>query len=291
MLCPLCGHSQADNSTTCENCGHVFPVAASSLEEPKCALHPETKALGTCVRCGTFGCAQCMTLQRDGMWCARCLEKGAELPWEQRATLGLWKAWWRTSMQLMSSPSATFASATSDVPVSSSVVFALMAGVVGYATTFVLYAAGAGMALTLNDKATLSDSPLPHVGWWVGVSLAIGVLAMLMAGQVMQLFITAGLDYVALLVLGVKPRPYAVSVRAVALSMAPSVLGLIPICGLYIFPLWGLVLRILALAAFYKTSAGKATAAVFLPLIVICGGVIALYGLVIGLALATTGGS
>lgn len=40
-----------------------------STAAAQCALHPESPAVGTCARCGRFGCAQC--LLSDG-FCAEC---------------------------------------------------------------------------------------------------------------------------------------------------------------------------------------------------------------------------
>jgi hypothetical protein len=58
----------------------------------------------------------------------------------------------------------------------------------------------------------------------------------------------------------------------------------VPICGFYVFPIWSLVLRILALMHLHKTTAGKATLAVLVPVIVFCGLIIAFYIAVVGLA-------
>ena len=106
----------------------------------------------------------------------------------------------------------------------------------------------------------------------------------LFLGQLMSLFLVSGLDHLMLMLLGANPRPYTVSVRAQALSMGPYLLGLIPVCGMYVFPLWSMVLRIVALMHFHKTSAGKATVAVLAPLVLFCGLGVFVYLAAIGLA-------
>jgi hypothetical protein len=53
--------------------------------------------------------------------------------------------------------------------------------------------------------------------------------------------------------------------------MGPYLLGLLPVCGFYIFPIWSIVLRIFALMHFHRVSGGKATAAVLAPLVLFCG--------------------
>jgi hypothetical protein len=77
-----------------------------------------------------------------------------------------------------------------------------------------------------------------------------------------------------------------VTVRAHALSMGPYLLGLLPLCSLYVFPIWAIVLRIIANMHLHKTTAGKATAAVLLPMVLLCGGLLALYGALFALAMA-----
>ena len=109
-------------------------------------------------------------------------------------------------------------------------------------------------------------------------------LAVILGSQVGAVLFTAARDHVSLLLLGANPRNYTVSVRANALAMGPYLVGLLPVCGLYIYPLWSLVLRILSIMHLHKTTAGRATAAVLLPMVLLCGGVFALFMMVFALA-------
>ena len=47
---------------------------------------------------------------------------------------------------------------------------------------------------------------------------------------------------------------------------------IIPLCGSVIAGVWGIVLRCIGLARAHETDTGRAVLAVFLPLIVCCGG-------------------
>lgn len=60
---------------------------------------------------------------------------------------------------------------------------------------------------------------------------------------------------------------------------------MLPFCSFYVFPIWSLVLRIIANVYLHKTTAGKATAAVLLPLIVFCGLLFTFYMAVFALAM------
>jgi hypothetical protein len=94
----------------------------------------------------------------------------------------------------------------------------------------------------------------------------------------------SGLEHLALMLLGAQPRSFSVTLRAYALSTGPSLLGLLPLCSLYVFPLWSVVLRILALMSLHRTSAGRAAAAVLLPIVLSCGALLSFYAAVFALA-------
>ena len=109
-------------------------------------------------------------------------------------------------------------------------------------------------------------------------------VVMILVFQLGGVLFVAGLEHVALMALGAQPRSYSVTVRASALSMGPYLLGLLPFCSLYVYPLWAVVLRIIALMSLHKTTAGKATAAVLLPIVLLCGGLVAFSAAVFALA-------
>ena len=43
--------------------------------EAKCACHPEREAVGVCVSCGQFICAECKTILGDKIYCNPCANK------------------------------------------------------------------------------------------------------------------------------------------------------------------------------------------------------------------------
>jgi len=277
--CPACGYYNPEGSRHCSQCGLVLPMAAT---DAFCAAHPDVKASGACSRCGTFGCGACLT-QRGVDWlCAACLARRVMLPWDERATLGLWPAWWKTSVQLISNPSQALANAEPDAPLGSSLLFATLSTIVGFAPTLLLYAViiVPAMLLGLRDTANL-----PFSAGLVPV-LLVAYVAVLLVMNVASVLMLSGFDHLGLLLFGAQPKSYTVTVRAHALSMGPYLLGLLPLCSLYVFPIWAIVLRIIANMHLHKTTAGKATAAVLLPMVLLCGGVLALYGALIALAMA-----
>lgn len=277
MNCPACGYYNPGGATACFHCSLALPLPAG---DALCPNHPGVRATGACSRCGTFGCGQCLS-QRGADWlCAACQQRQAILPWDERETLGLWRAWWRTSVLMISSPTQTLQDASPDGTIGSSTTFAALSTLAGVGTTIAIQGLsmiGIVAAAAMGKNGSLASG----VGGMVGMIFALLITVFFFFGSV---FINSGLDHLMLMLLGANPRSYSVTLRAQALSMGPYLVGLVPICGFYVFPLWSLVLRILALMHLHKTTAGKATLAVLLPVIVLCGLVLAFYIAVIGLA-------
>lgn len=275
MNCPACGYYNPPGQQSCFHCSLSLPLSAG---DALCAVHPEVKATGACSRCGTFGCGACLSSRGTDWLCAQCLSRVARLPWDDRETLGLWRAWWRTSVLMISSPGQALSTAEPDAPLGSSMVFALLSTVVGFAPTMLTY------AVVLVPVMALGGRKEALGGLWV-VPLITVVYAVLLVGlQLGSLLFFAGLDHLGLMLLGARPKSYSVTVRASALSMGPYLLGLLPLCSFYVFPLWSVVLRIIANMHLHRTTAGKATAAVLVPVFLLCGGLLAFYAAVFALA-------
>lgn len=277
--CPACGYYNPVAQERCFHCGLLLPLSAG---DAKCARHPDVRASGACSRCGTFGCGTCLTQRGEAWLCPDCVGRSARLPWDEREQLGLWRAWWRTSVMMISSPVQTLQSAEPSAPVGSSMLYAGLSSLAGFVPTLLLYAVVLVPVMALSSAK--ADLGLPGAAV-VGVG-AVAYIGVLFGMQVVSVLFFAGLDHVALLMLGAQPKSYAVSLRASALAMGPYLLGLVPLCGLYVFPLWSLVLRIIGLVHLHRTTGGKAAAAVLLPGVLLCGGLVALYAAVFALAMS-----
>lgn len=278
MSCPACGYYNPPGQERCFHCALLLPVSAG---DARCALHPEVKASGACSRCGTFGCGPCLEQRGEAWLCPSCRERSTKLPWDEREQLGLWRAWWRTSTTLISSPAATLRTVEPDAPLGSSVLFALLSTLAGFMPTVAGYALVAvPLVMLRGDEPELRGLG----GGLVVAGVAAFYVVFLLFMQLASMLFFAALDQLGLLLLGAQPKGFNVSVRASALSMAPYLLGLVPICGLYVFPLWALVLRIVGLSALHRTSGGKAAVAVLLPVVLLCGLVLIIYASVFALA-------
>jgi hypothetical protein len=85
-----------------------------------------------------------------------------------------------------------------------------------------------------------------------------------------SVFIAAGLNHLALMLLGGARRDFEATFRVGAYSKAAAVLSLVPLCGPFVAIVWGAVATIIGLQVVHDTTLGKAIGAVLLPVAVAC---------------------
>ena len=157
--------------------------------------------------------------------------------------------------------------------------FVLLSSLAGYGPTMVAY------SLAIVPVMLLSTPKEAGPAIWITPVVTLGMTTMMLGFLLVGVLFVAALDHLALMLLGAQPKGFSVTVRASALSMGPYLVGLLPFCSLYVFPLWAIVLRVFANMHLHKTTAGKAVAAVLLPIALLCGGFFCLYASMIGLAM------
>ena len=276
MRCAVCGFVNAGTASACVQCGSALPLPDAAVPramfggEARCVLHPDVEASGTCARCGNFGCGVC--LQGSPAKCTTCCAVDSDLPWDRRDQLGTLKAFWQTSARLIQAPEKTLATTSSSGSVGSSLYFALLSTIAGYGTTMLLYmgimVVAGGAALMQASK--LDSGEASKVGMVGVVFGAVGLTLGLFVFQLVTVLLISALEHLVLKIAGAKPGDYSVTLRAHALGMAPYLVGLVPFCGAYIFPIWSMVVRGMALRKLQGTSGGLAAIAVVSPIAVAC---------------------
>ena len=79
--------------------------------------------------------------------------------------------------------------------------------------------------------------------------------------------------HLCLMIVGGANQPFETTFRVLAFTQGSTgVLQLIPVCGGVIAAVWGLVVNCIGLARAHETDTGRAVLAVFLPVIICCGG-------------------
>ena len=87
------------------------------------------------------------------------------------------------------------------------------------------------------------------------------------------LFIWSALAHLCLMIVGGANQPFETTFRVLAFTQGSTgPLQIIPVCGGLIAGVWAIVCYCIGLARAHETDTGRAVLAVFLPLIVCCGG-------------------
>lgn len=252
-------------------------------QQAACAIHPERQAVATCSRCGTFSCEECLSQSPRGeILCARCMARTAisQLPWDHRKELGLVRAWLKSVSAILLRPGITFSTARPAGDVGGSFLFAALCWFVGGFTTFMTFILlGALLPFMGEDTESVAPLQLLIIGTYGGMLVVTPVFG------IISTVILAALDHLVLMMFG-RPRGFEATLRGASLSLAPYVLGVIPICGLYIAPIWVLMVKVFAYKGLHRTTTGVAlVGALAIPallLLLSCG----LYALVFLFALS-----
>ncbi len=288
--CPRCQSFVLPGAEHCAWCGTSLVLEATpGASDPVCAVHPELRSLHACARCGSFACARCLRKgYRDEPVCAACHERvpADALPWDRRAEQGTLRAFWRTCLAVMLRPTATFEQTRPEGEMGSSLGFAALCHFAASSTTLLFYMA-LGFAIPREMPETDNIDPFAFRLLWMGLT-GLGFVLAPFAGMLVTL-VNAALDHLVFR-LSRTGQPFAVTLRANALSLSPYLAGLIPICGMYIAPLWALGLRIYAYRALHRTEWGTAAlGAVAVPLLS-CGLVFGVYAVALLVGLSFGGG-
>jgi hypothetical protein len=253
-----------------------------------CAVHLERPAVQPCDRCGNFSCSECLQPFGDQQQCSACRARSSELEWDNRKELGLFRAWWLTSKRMITAPIQTLDVIPPDGTILESSIFAGVSTLAGFLPTLLLYGMGLGAMLAVG---AFSDSEVFGAGK-AGAAVGIGAFAfifylvLLIGMSILFLLISAALELVVLRLAGKPQASYSVSVRAHALAMGTYALGVIPLCGLYVFPIWALVLRVFAIQKLHRVTGGQAAASALIPIGLCCGAGGIFYALIVAMAVA-----
>lgn len=195
------------------------------------------------------------------------------LPWDRRHELGWFKAFVETLQMILARPTEAFTAMKRDGGLWEPLLYALIGGTFGTVVSFV-YRFG----FQILAGGGHGDGRLFGPVMGLGLIIFSPLLVMLV------IFLTAGLIHVCLMIVGGAKQNFETTFRAICFA-AGSVypLQIVPFCGSLVSGVWALVLYCIGLARAHETDTGRAVLAVFLPLVVCCGGVLLLVVLVGGL--------
>jgi hypothetical protein len=314
MTCPQCSKPVPEDVRFCPFCGVSLNLrdvgsqgaqAASEVRaqltvskvpaDARCAIHLDHPAIDTCTRCGNFVCESCRVVSSTGViFCINCQQRGEvdtwRVPWERRAEIGFFRAYWQTCKGVMVNPGTCFGGLAPETgrwwdPLSFAIV-SLYAGSIGMAVMYGLIFGIGGIAAALDKTPKGSDAAFGALGFGVGaVLLVLAFLVFVPISALISAFVWGGVDHLMLKLVGVKTRGYEATVRGMCYAQGPMIFGLLPVCGYYVGLIWAVVCRIFAYRGVHKTTGGRSSAAVLIPMGLCCVSIVGLYGVAIAAAI------
>ena len=190
------------------------------------------------------------------------------LPWEHRQERGLFNAFVETLVMVLTKPGEAFTVMKREGGLGEPLIYALIGGCLGGIVSL-LFSLGLQSVGFFADRHN-TFAAMTGMG---GGSVAFIVLVPLFI--VIGLFIGSAIVHLCLMIVGGANQSFETTFRVIAFSQGSTgPLQMIPICGGLIAGVWALVCNCIGLARAHETDTGRAVLAIFLPLIVCCGGVL-----------------
>jgi hypothetical protein len=189
------------------------------------------------------------------------------LPWEHRQERGFFNAFIETLIMVLTKPAEAFTVMKREGGLGEPLLYVIVGSSFGIIVYFL-------MTLLLPSAIPMGDRHgVTHL-----VGAGIGSIFMIILAPVFAAigaFIAAAIFHVCLMIVGGARQSFETTFRVVCFtggSIDP--LLIIPFCGGLIVGIWKIVLYCIGLSRAHETDMGRAVLAVFLPLVVCCGGVL-----------------
>jgi Yip1 domain len=203
-------------------------------------------------------------------------------PWERRAELGAFRAWWETVVQALFEPGRLFRSARLDRGPAQLGFAVLTASAASIVEQLVEYFFLRNLTRTLLQRLAASG-PMAAYSQKLAASTPetsprAAALLMLCTPLIVLVFVylNAAVTHGAAALLGQARRGFAATFAACAYACAPLVLLALPACGSFVGLVWTVVLTGIGLQETHRMPTRSAAAAVLAPYALLCCGACAL---------------
>ena len=190
----------------------------------------------------------------------------AGLPWEHRAGRGFLNPFIETMKMVLTKPALAFTTMKREGGLVEPLIYAVIGGSVG----FIAYLF---FSLVMNSIGMTADRSNPLGGMVAG---GIGIVFFMILAPVfitIGLFVASGILHICLMIVGGAKQPFETTFRVICFAVgSTNPIAIVPICGGFVASVWAIVVECIGLARAHETDTGRAVLAVFLPLIVCCGG-------------------
>jgi hypothetical protein len=202
------------------------------------------------------------------------------LPWDQRQQKGWFNAFIETLQMVLTKPTIAFTVMKREGGLGEPLIYLLIGGTFGFVIYFIYRFVFQSLGLFAFGGFSSRNDPFTHL-----VGMGIAGFFFVIFGPVLVVigaFVNSAILHLCLMIVGGARQPFETTLRVVCFSGGSiSPLLVIPVCGVFVVAIWDIVLRCIGLARAHETDTGRAVLAVFLPLIVCCGGAL-LLGLMFG---------
>ena len=188
------------------------------------------------------------------------------LPWDEREQKGLLSAFVETLMMVLTKPEAAFTAMKREGGFGEPMLFAVIGASSGAIVAFLFSFALQSIGISTGGKNGLAYL----AGFGIGSLFFIILIPLFI---LLGLFIGAGILHLCLMIVGGAKQSFETTFRVLAFAHGSTgPLQMIPFCGGFIAAIWGLVVNCIGLARAHETDTWRAVLAIFLPLVICCGG-------------------
>src|SRR5262245_13115782 len=205
------------------------------------------------------------------------------LPWEARDTRGILPAFFDTLGLFVSRPAEGWARMKEAGDSTSPILFGIAVCWLSMAVQGILFRlVGVPLLPRFLERRFGPVAGLAGVGFVIKLLVAPFLLGI-------ALFVAAAILHLCCMIVGALQNSrsgFEGSLRAVCYSEVSSLASIVPVIGPPVAVIWWIILAIQGIERLHRTTSGKAVAAVLVPVVVCCGGLI-LIALAVGAALFT----
>ncbi len=233
----------------------------------RCAVHPETDAVGACTRCGSFFCLPCKGWEYEReRYCVRCDPGGETVAWEDRPRLSGKKAFLETLQGLLLKPDRFFLRMPAAGGYGRPLLFAWIGWSLSSVVTALAYGAIVGGMFAILPMPQGEAAPVGQVM----LGIMVGSLAVALLGIVPALFLWSLLLHLLAKIFG-GTGSFQATFRCHAYSSGVFALGIIPFVGLSVAQIYWVILQIFAVKNVHRMSTARAAAVVLILPALCCG--------------------
>ena len=241
-------------------------------------------------------CSQCGKEVAEGqVFCPHCGARLAEAappagarektPWEDREARGFFTGLFTTVRETLFQPSEFFRKMPATGGLTDPLLYALIVGMIGLMFSYFwqVLLQGAMQETMFPAMKTVAGQ---HMFRGIGMAALAFFSPFLI---ILWLFIWSGVLHVFLMMVKGARSGFEATFRVVAYSSSTNLFLIIPFCGSIFAGVWAIVLTIIGLREAHETTGGKAAVAVFFPIVVCCGLILAAIALFVGVAAVSLG--